>query len=217
MPIRVKICGMTNVQDVTAARAAGANLVGFIFAESPRKVDVATVRKITDHLDAVEGVAVVRGLSVDEVFRLREAAFLRWVQFHGNEPPEVVNPFAPWVLRVFDRFGPEERALLPKFPGAAFLLDRPKAGPPELPEGRRGDGSGQGPDTAFAEEAKKYGPVLIAGKLDPDNVADAIRRYRPHGVDACSGLESAPGKKDHGKLRAFLQAVRAVEKELGLA
>ncbi len=206
MPIRVKICGMTNEPDVTAARAAGANLVGFIFAESPRKVDVATVRKITEHLDGVEGVAVVRGMtSAADVERLRESALLRWVQFHGDEPPEVVNPFAPWALRVFDRFGPEERALLPKFPGVAFLLDRPK------------DGSGSAPDPSFAEEARKHGPVLIAGKLDPDNVADAIRRHRPHGVDVCGGVESAPGKKDHGKIRAFLQAVRAVERELGLA
>ena len=159
MPIRIKICGMTNEKDVTAARAAGVSLVGFIFAESPRKIDVPTVRKITDHLDGAEGVAVVRGLGVDEVERIREGAGLRWVQFHGNEPPEVVLPFAPWVLRVFDRFGPEERALLPKFPGAAFLLDRPK------------EGLGQAPDHSFSEEAKKYGPVILAGKLGPDNVA----------------------------------------------
>ena len=197
--IKIKICGMTNEKDVHQARAAGANLLGFIFAESLRKVTVETARRLCANIEGTEGVAVVRGLPVDEVRRIREETGLRWVQFHEPAPPETVLTFAPFVLRVFDRFGEAERASLSRFAGAAFLLDRPKGG------------GGPDPDPAFAAEARKVGPVLLAGSLDPGNVAEAIRRFRPDGVDVCSALEASPGKKDPATVRAFIQAVRAAE------
>lgn len=207
MRIRIKICGMTDRKDVELARTAGADLVGFIFAPSPRQVTVAQARALVHDIDGIQGVAVVRGISVDEIRRIREETGLRWVQFHEPAPPETVLPFAPFVLRVFDRFGEAERASLPAFAGAAFLLDRPK----------EGGGGGPGPDPAFVAEAKKHGPVLLAGGLGPDNVAESIRRFRPDGIDACSRLEASPGKKDPGRLRAFITAVRAAERELGPA
>ena len=127
---------------------------------------------------------------------------LSLLQFHGDEPPEFCTQFGLMSMKAFRIRDAESLKELPNFPTDAYLLDA------FSPEARGGTGEKFNWDLAI--EAQKFGkPIFLAGGLTPENVADAVRKVRPFGVDVASGVESSPGKKDHAKMRAFIAAVRA--------
>lgn len=193
----VKVCGITNPEDALAAAEAGASALGFNFwPGSPRYIDPARAAEI---LDAVPAGVWKVGLFVDEApERVEETAArmaLDVVQIHGDVP-------LPSVPRLWKALGvkPGFRAeQLDGYAAEAFVLDAP-AGP------ARG-GTGTTYDWSLAAGIPKR--VVLAGGLDAGNVQEAIRTARPWGVDACSRLESAPGKKDHAKMAAFISAALA--------
>jgi len=223
MLARVKVCGLTNLADARAAAQAGADLLGFIFyPASPRYVSPEAVRLILAGLRA-EGLAVVGvGVFVNEtparVAKLLDWCGLQLAQLHGEEPPtdlgladEVAVPLRgrafkalrPQSLRqAYDLTAcyalPAQLRADGQLP--AFLLDTYRAD-------RRG-GTGQTGDWALAAELAGRYPLLLAGGLSPDNVVEALQRVCPWGVDVSSGVERAPGQKDHGAVRAFIEAVR---------
>ncbi len=128
---------------------------------------------------------------------------LTLLQFHGDEPPEFCTQFGLMSMKAFRIRDAGSLKQLPKFQTDAWLLDA------FSPEAR--GGTGEKFDWKLAVEAQKFGkPVFLAGGLTPENVADAVKKVRPFGVDVASGVESSPGKKDHAKVRAFIAAVRAV-------
>jgi phosphoribosylanthranilate isomerase len=187
----VKICGITNVEDALAAIEGGAAALGFNFwPRSPRYVRPEAARKILERLPATVWKA---GVFVDEaavavVETVREAG-LDIAQLHGRE---TAADF-PWDVRVWKavRIGASfDAAVLDEYPAEAVLLDGPANGVPF--------------DWTLAAGASKK--VIIAGGLDAGNVRRAIEQARPWGVDACSRIESAPGKKDHRKMAEFLKA-----------
>ncbi|HUO60345.1 MAG TPA: phosphoribosylanthranilate isomerase [Candidatus Acidoferrales bacterium] len=209
MSVRVKICGNTNLADADCAVRAGADALGFIFyAKSPRFMQADTVRAIVDALP--QGIRKV-GIFVNEpaalVRDIAAAAALTSVQLAGSESPEQCAELARdfEVLKVF-HVGPGfDSELLRAYEVAAFLFDTPSP---------IHGGSGKTFDWSLLrgvrEQLQGRTPFYLAGGLSPENVADAIAQVEPDGVDVCSGVERAPGCKDHEKIRAFISAAQAV-------
>lgn len=204
MSVRVKICGITNLEDALAAVDAGADALGFMFYEkSPRHLTAAAAAEIIRRLPPfVTRVGVFVDALESTVRETIALCGLDTLQFHGDEPPEFCRRFAP--LKVYKAFrvrGRESLNALTAYETDAWLLDS------FSPE-KRG-GSGVSFEWDLAVEAAKLGrPVILAGGLTPANVADAVRRVRPFAVDVSSGVESAPGIKDTAKMREFIRAAR---------
>jgi phosphoribosylanthranilate isomerase len=196
MSTRVKICGLTRAEDVDAAVEAGADLVGFILVDwSPRAVTAAAAARLRERVPS--GIEVV-GVFVDEdparVEAIAGELRLDRVQLHGSEPREVVERFGERAIKAYRL--PHEGELA----GPTVLLDRAFGEEPTAAELE------QHWAVVRAEGSRRQ--VLLAGALTPDNVGDAVRAARPWAVDAVRGTESAPGIKDHERLRAFCRAAR---------
>lgn len=205
MRIRVKICGITNWKDAKNAIDAGADALGFNFyAKSPRRIAASHAKEIIRHLPShITTVGVFVNGSAGAVLRVAHTTNLGMLQLHGEESPATVERLAREypVLKAF-RVGPRFRAReLKKYRGAAgFLLDGYDAE-------RRG-GTGKRFDWGVAREAKRYGPVILAGGLCAENVADAIRQVKPFGLDVCSGVEEQPGKKDAKRVKQLMARIK---------
>ena len=202
MRTRVKICGITRLDDALAAAEAGADAVGFVFwPRSPRCVPVDVAARIRRALPAfVVPVGVFVNQGIDQVAAIADTVGLGAVQLHGDEPPaQWAAVPAPCIkaVAVSDGFDPRVLAAWPE--AVLPLLD---VYDPE----RRG-GTGRAVDRSAAAEAARIRPVVLAGGLRAENVEAAILDIRPYAVDVSSGVERAPGVKDLGRLRAFLQAV----------
>ena len=194
--MKIKICGITSLEDAEAAVASGADLLGFVFRSgTPRALDPAAAGWIRE-VNGVERVGVFLDSPLDRVLRIRDLLALDWVQLHGDEPDSYLEALGERVIRRvpadsevdWDRVAHLAARCLPLFdPGA-------------------GDG------VAWAWEALRKRPpgirLGLAGGLTPDNVADAVRTVRPYLVDVSSGVEAAPAIKDHSKIRDFIAAAR---------
>jgi phosphoribosylanthranilate isomerase len=209
--VRVKICGITNGRDAKAACNLGTTALGFNFYEkSPRVIAPASAWKIISRLPKnVESIGVFVNWSAEAIIALGRAMNLDAVQLHGDEPPAVARECARY-LRVTKALAASANFQLKKlraYPAAsAFLLDAAGTG--------QYGGSGKRADWAVARRAAKSHRIILAGGLTPENVAEAIRIVRPYAVDVASGVESRPGKKDLGKLRAFFSEVERANREL---
>jgi len=202
----VKICGITNVEDALAAASAGANMLGFVFAESPRKVDAATVNHIRRILGGdVRTVGVFTDES-DEVIAAMDECALDFAQLHGYQSEEFAHRLgSSRTIRAVRIKSERSLHALAKFMEAAFyLLDT-------YVEGVAG-GTGAAFDWNIAAQATALGkPVILAGGLGPENVGEAVRTVRPFAVDVSSGVEYSPGRKDHNKIKEFIDNVREAD------
>ncbi|HYN77595.1 MAG TPA: phosphoribosylanthranilate isomerase [Lamprocystis sp. (in: g-proteobacteria)] len=203
MRTRVKICGLTRPQDVDAAVAAGVDAIGLVFyPPSPRAV---TAEQARDLCALIPPFVTSVGLFVDEsvagVRRVLDQVPLDCLQFHGEEPAAHCASFGRrWIKALRMRPGLDLMAQAQTYRGAAgLLLD---AYDPGLP-----GGTGAAFDWARIPPALAAG-IVLAGGLDPENVAAAIRQVRPYAVDVSGGVESARGVKDASKIHAFMQGVR---------
>jgi len=208
---RVKICGITNWPDARRAIEAGCDALGFNFyPRSPRYIAPEAAADIRNRMPReIAAVGVFVNESPASIAEISRAIHLDYAQLHGEELPSAVRTVARStpVIKAF-RVGPRFNATrVARYPAAAFLLD----GAP--PRGRLRGGSGHTFDWAVARPAAKIGPIILAGGLTAENVAQAIRTAHPAAVDVASGVESAPGHKDPRKLRAFLDAVDSVREE----
>ncbi len=200
---RIKICGIKTVKDALAAMEAGADLIGFNFyPKSPRYIDVGICRNIMSVMRQrghVTYVGVFVNASVEEVYATMETCGLSLAQLHGDETPEMLRALNGKAFKAF-RGIPSDITGYERNEAPALLVDA-------AVKGVYG-GSGVTADWSAASElAKKY-PLLLAGGLTPQNVADAVRQVKPWGVDVASGVESAPGEKDARKMSAFVKAVK---------
>ena len=203
---KIKICGIKTLKDALAAMEAGADLIGFNFyPKSPRYVSVGICRDIMSVMRKhghVTYVGVFVNASVEEVYATIETCGLSLAQLHGDETPEMLSALNGKAFKAF-RGIPSDTTGYERNDAPALLVDA-------AVKGVYG-GSGVTADwSAAAELAKKY-PLLLAGGLTPENVADAVGRVKPWGVDVASGVESEPGKKDANKMEAFVNAVRVAE------
>jgi indole-3-glycerol phosphate synthase/phosphoribosylanthranilate isomerase len=205
--VAVKICGITSKDDAAMAVAAGADAIGFVFwPKSPRAVDAATARDIASTLPPfILRVGVFVDTPPGEIRRIADEVGLDMVQLHGNESVDAVAQAprrAVKAVRVGPDFRPED-ALQYDGTAAALLLDTRVDG--DASPG----GTGRTFDWSLVRPVREGTSFMIlAGGLSPDNVAEAIAAVRPDAVDVSSGVESAPGKKDPAKVRAFVDAVR---------
>jgi phosphoribosylanthranilate isomerase len=206
MSTRVKICGITNLADAQNAVEAGTDALGFIFYEkSSRYLAVSAAAKISKQLPPfIMRVGVFVNAPEKLVTRAISECGLGLLQFHGDEPPEFCTRFGLMSMKAFRIRDAESLKELPKYPTEAWLLDAWSA--------ETLGGTGEKFNWDLAVEAQKFGkPVFLAGGLTPENVAAAVRRVRPFGVDVSSGVEASPGKKDHEKVKAFINAVSSAE------
>jgi phosphoribosylanthranilate isomerase len=206
MKTRVKICGITNVADGLAAAEAGADMIGLMFYESsPRHITLARATEISRALPPfLMRVGVVVNAPADFVLRAIGECNLTMLQFHGDETSDFCTQFGLMNMKAIRVRDAGSLAQLENYQTDAFLLDA---------HSKNGlGGTGEKFNWELAVEARKFGkPIFLAGGLTPENVADAVRKVHPFGVDVSSGVESAPGIKDHAKVKAFITAAKSVE------
>jgi phosphoribosylanthranilate isomerase len=186
----VKICGITREEDAHLCVEAGASAIGLNFVpSSKRRVDEATARRI---IAAVAGrteiIAVIADLPASEVRRLRAATGIDWVQLHGEEAPADLDAVLPHAFKAARIGDSADVRAAEAFGGERLLVDA------KVP-------------SATGGTARRR--LILAGGLNPENVASAVRAVRPWGVDVASGVESAPGVKDAAKVRSFVREARA--------
>lgn len=199
MAVKVKICGITNLADAQAAVDMGADALGFNFyKKSPRFIAPKTAAEIISALpNGIEKIGVFVDPEMEQI--LSVVQMLDFVQLHGDEEPEFVASVSELAkviksLRVGTTFEPSSALL---YPAVRFLLDS---------ESAEFGGSGHTFSWTVANRFKELVPdFYLAGGLEPDNVADAIRVVHPYGVDVCSGVERTKGIKDHDKVEAFIR------------
>lgn len=203
MSVKVKICGITSIADAVAVAEAGADMIGLMFYErSPRHITVELAAEISRAVSPfILKVGVFVNPDEDTVMRAIGDCGVSLLQFHGEETPEFCTQFGAMSMKAFRVRDAGSLLALPNYPTDAYLLDA------YSPDAHGGTGAKFNWDLAL--EAKAHGkPIFLAGGLTPENVGAAVRQVHPFGVDVSSGVESAPGKKDHAKVRAFIQAVQ---------
>ena len=203
--MKVKICGITVLDDALCAVAAGADALGFVFwGPSPRCVEPDAIRLLGKIISPfVLKVGVFVDFSSDAIGKIVDRARLDAAQLHGDETPETCAAVGRFC-RVFKAFRMRDESILglmKNYDADAFLLDgylRDKPG-----------GTGQTFDWQLVARAKQLGrPIILSGGLTPRNARECIQTTQPDAVDVSSGVESTPGKKDHDKIRAFLEAAK---------
>lgn len=215
MMLKVKICGLTNAEDAAVAVEAGADAVGFVFhRKSPRCAETSAVKAIIRELPPfVLPIGVFVNEEPKVVRDVMDSCGLALAQLHGDETAAYCETLGRPVLKAIRIRDRGSFLALAEFQGRAgvrgFLVD---AFSPDAY-----GGTGQLADWSLAAEAAAVARILLAGGLTPENVAQAVGQVRPYGVDVSSGVEARPGKKDHAKVRAFVQAVRLASCQQDLA
>jgi phosphoribosylanthranilate isomerase len=196
----VKICGITRLEDAAAAAAAGASAVGFVFwPNSPRYIDPAAARRLASALPLqVTTVGVFVNAAIDDVRRIAVEVGLGAIQLHGDEDPEYASQLPFPILKAVTTTSDISR-----WPAGTTLLV-------DAADGERRGGTGRTVDWTAAAAIARVRRTILAGGLTPDNVADAVRQVRPFGIDVSSGVERAPGVKDHRKIRALFESLHAI-------
>lgn len=204
--VRVKICGITNEEDALAAIDAGADALGFIlYNKSPRYIKPSEAWEFACDLPPlIQRIGVTVGLDAEDIVELeQEALFDAW-QLHGNEGPEVCDALDPrCLIKALHLPLSKHHADVEDYLVNAFLLDTPS---------KEYGGTGKTFDWNLALEFKKNYPMplILSGGLTLSNVEKAIHTVKPYAVDVSSGVEMKPGKKDHAKLRDFIQICKSV-------
>ena len=199
----VKFCGFTRPEDIESAVALGVDAVGVVFAHSPRRVDPDRASGLFEAAgEEVVRVGVFADQTLSLVLEAVEACGLDWVQLSGSEPAGLAAEVPVQVLKAVHVSSREDLLAYAGYPSAAFLLDAPLAFDVKGGRGVPFDWS------AVRGMPLDLDRVVVAGGLSPANVGEAIRRFRPAGVDVSSGIETAPGVKDVALMAAFLDAVR---------
>jgi phosphoribosylanthranilate isomerase len=202
---KVKICGITNIEDARAAVAAGADYIGLIFVkESPRSISFEAAKEIVHELDdRVSIVGVFKDNPPAEVDITVSSLGLSLVQYHGSETPECCAFTDETVIKAFELTESLTPDLIGKYIGHTnyILLDKAKNTTEDV-------GELLAKAIKATENHKELPPLFFAGGLSPDNVKKVVTMLKPFAVDVASGVESSPGKKDHEKIKRFCQTVK---------
>jgi phosphoribosylanthranilate isomerase len=201
---RIKVCGLSRLEEALSAAKLGADYLGFVFAPSPRRLDREAAREFWADLPPdVARVGVFRDQKAREVAATVAEFPVDYLQLHGSESPAICRSFSQPVIKAFSPGRVEELSVLELYRGVAdiFLVDLPKENPASdllpLEVGRAATALGK--------------PTLLAGGLDAENVGDFVRELHPWGVDVARGVEESPGIKDPVRMKNFFEAVRMAE------
>jgi phosphoribosylanthranilate isomerase len=199
--LKVKICGVTRLEDALAAVRLGADAIGFNFwPGSKRYVPPARARAIVRRLPTfVSAVGVFVDPTCDEVRRAADASGIVLAQLHGDETPELCLEMPLPVLKAIRVADARSLLQIASYDVRGFVLDTPSTGY---------GGSGKAFDWSLVAEVAQEMHMVLAGGLTPENVAEAVRTARPWAVDVASGVESSPGVKDEEKMRRFIEAAK---------
>lgn len=199
MRTRVKICGITNVEDALFAAECGADAIGLVFARSPRQVEPGIAAGIVRALPPyVCAVGVFVDAQLESVKAIARAVGLHAVQLHGSENAAYAAELGPLeVIKGIRVASAEDIRAADNFPGHGILLDSFSA--------KAAGGTGEIFFWDYARDIAAKRPIILAGGLRVENVLDAIRAVKPWGVDVSSGVESAPGRKDRAKVAEFIR------------
>lgn len=204
--IKVKICGITNYDDAAMAVDLGADALGFVFASSPRRVDIDNAMGIIKKLPPfVQSVGVFVNENIKKINDIAEYCGLDNVQLHGDESPEACGRLMPRTikaLRIKDNSNPKNYSEY-KDMVKAFLLDTYSE------KSMGGTGKTFNWDVALKFKTLEV-PIILAGGLKPSNIRDAINKVKPYAVDVSSGVEERPGKKDHSLLKKLFEEINTV-------
>ena len=205
--LRIKVCGLTTCKDAEAAIGFGADALGFNFYPGSKRYLPPETRAWIGRLpEGVERIAILVNPTLDEARTIAALEGINALQLHGQETPEFCRRLKDEGIRFEKAIAvttPQSLKVLPNFSTQTLLLD--SGGPAEF------GGSGHTFPWAVAQEFVQGNPqfrVILAGGLNPDNVAEAVALVKPYGVDVTTGVESAPGRKDPALLRAFIAAAR---------
>jgi phosphoribosylanthranilate isomerase len=199
--VRVKICGITTVEDALAAIKSGADALGFVFAPSPRQVSPERVRSIIRELPPlVTKVGVFVDAGLEEIRHLKAFCKLDLVQLHGAETEHCAEQLGSGVIKAI-AVGIERICQEQAYPSTTLLLDT------YSPSGA--GGTGKSFDWLLAVSVAKRRPIILAGGLTPENVVEAINTVSPYAVDVSSGVEHAPGRKNHEKMSSFVRRAKS--------
>ena len=202
--VKIKICGITNIEDAEAAAGFGADMLGFIFAPSPRKIEPEKARDIIHNIPPfVKTVGVFVNEDPAMIKQIMSFCGLDIVQLHGDESPDICQGLMPRSVKSFRLKDESSLQDISSYCGKAraFLFDT-------YAENARG-GTGKTFDWNLAIKGKKLGvPIILAGGLNPSNIKEAIAAVKPEAVDICSGVEKYPGKKDPAAIKELMEAVR---------
>lgn len=203
---RIKVCGLTRVEDALAAVELGVDTLGLNFWPGTKRcVSIARAREIVTAVSRrAELVAVFVDADESTIRETLAQTGITWAQLHGDEPPSLVEALLPNAYKALGVRDDSVRARAATYPGEHILLDA--AVPGAMP-----GGTGQTFDWALATAIARTRKLTLAGGLHPDNVAEAVRVVAPYRVDVASGVESAPGIKDPSRMRAFIDAVRGAK------
>ena len=209
MRTRIKICGITNLNDALSAVKSGADALGFVFyQQSPRYIEPETASRIIRNLPPlVTAVGVFVNEEIEKVHEIAGDCLLDLLQFHGSESPEYCERHKKRVIKAFRVKDASSLSEVSRYNDKVngYLLD-------SCSEDAYG-GTGSAFDWSVACEISRHFPVVLAGGLTPGNVGEAVSVVEPYGVDVSSGVERAPGIKDVGKMRSFVESVRKADAE----
>lgn len=199
--IKVKICGITNLDDALAAVDMGADILGFnFFRPSPRYIEPANAFEIIKKIPAfVDTAGIFVNAEAHDIHELTNEGLLNWVQLHGDEPPEFCEQFTTWNLRTIKAIRVQSKESLDQaidYHTSALLMD---AFNPNFY-----GGTGERFDWTLVKNSAYR--IFLAGGITPDNISEALA-CETYGVDICSGIESEPGKKDHKKMKQLFKTI----------
>ncbi|MCP4566604.1 MAG: phosphoribosylanthranilate isomerase [FCB group bacterium] len=198
---RIKICGITSLDDALTSIEFGADALGFVFADSPRQIDPETAHKIIRVLPPfIDTVGVFVDEKVDVIQQTANHCGLHSVQLHGNESPSYVQKLSLPLIKAFRIRDISDVEDIKRFELTHFLLD--------TYDEHKSGGTGKSFDWEIALPAKALGEIILSGGLNSSNITDALESVKPYAVDVSSGVEKSPGIKDHRKIEEFIRKVR---------
>ena len=203
--VKIKICGITNSEDALKAAEYGADALGFVFyKKSPRYVEVSKAHEIISHLPAlISTVGVFVNETFENIQKTVDECGIGVVQLHGDEDKSFCSKFRMKVIKTIKAKDESSIENIDGYKVSAFLLDTFSENIP--------GGTGKTFNWDLAVKAKNYGKIILAGGLTPENVKEAISKVNPYAVDVSSGVEIKPGKKDHEKMKRFIEAVKRIK------
>lgn len=203
--MKVKICGITRIEDALCAVESGAWAIGFIFyKKSPRYIEPLKVKEINNLIpEYIRKIGVFVNSSLEEMLKVAEISGINTFQLHGEESPEICLNLPKEVIKAFRPENESDLQQIEKYKTNTFLIDAKVSG--------AYGGTGKTSDWKLAKQAKEYGNIILAGGINSENIIRAIKEVQPFAIDLSSSVEISPGIKDHSKIKEIFNLIKEIK------